>query len=362
MIEKFGRRKLFIIASAFNITSLIAFVLFSQLRRVADVLKYLCVLAICCHGISYSFATGPIAWFITAELVPTQYRSTCQSIALSVNHMMAFALTLFVLPLYDLVDSFALLILLVIPTAIALFVLYLWLPETRARDIQQVISDLQTGNIGGGSRVESYEMSTKLLRGLGGVSTQMASATNGVVPEQFEGLEAILNNAKLSDAAMEEAIRLLYGKRLPQLAFDKSLLEFTRENDFDLQGYCINAQPEQCRDPRKVTVAAIQNQIVLPTSAPINEQRHAIHQRVGLMIETAARAGAQIICMQEAWTMPFAFCTRERLPWTEFAESAENGPTTKFLTQLASKHSVVIISSILERDEEKDDSIWNKFF
>uniref|UniRef100_A0A915EQL8 CN hydrolase domain-containing protein n=1 Tax=Ditylenchus dipsaci TaxID=166011 RepID=A0A915EQL8_9BILA len=185
----------------------------------------------------------------------------------------------------------------------------------------------------------------------------MASATNGVVPEQFEGLEAILNNAKLSDAAMEEAIRLLYGKRLPQLAFDKSLLEFTRENDFDLQGYCINAQPEQCRDPRKLksefgsssahqgaplvkiqvvlpgNSSSYTKQIVLPTSAPINEQRHAIHQRVGLMIETAARAGAQIICMQEAWTMPFAFCTRERLPWTEFAESAENGPTTKFLTQ-----------------------------
>lgn len=26
--------------------------------------------------------------------------------------------------------------------------------------------------------------------------------------------------------------------------------------------------------------------------------------------------------------MPFAFCTRERLPWTEFGESAEHGPTT----------------------------------
>ena len=28
--------------------------------------------------------------------------------------------------------------------------------------------------------------------------------------------------------------------------------------------------------------------------------------------------------------MPFAFCTREKLPWTEFAESAEDGPTTRF--------------------------------
>lgn len=28
--------------------------------------------------------------------------------------------------------------------------------------------------------------------------------------------------------------------------------------------------------------------------------------------------------------MPFAFCTREKHPWCDFAESAENGITTKF--------------------------------
>lgn len=27
--------------------------------------------------------------------------------------------------------------------------------------------------------------------------------------------------------------------------------------------------------------------------------------------------------------MPFAFCTREKAPWTEFAEDAEEGVTTK---------------------------------
>lgn len=37
--------------------------------------------------------------------------------------------------------------------------------------------------------------------------------------------------------------------------------------------------------------------------------------------------------------MPFAFCTREKLPWTEFAESAENGPTTKMLQEV--KTSVI---------------------
>ena len=136
-------------------------------------------------------------------------------------------------------------------------------------------------------------------------------------------------------------------------------MDYAKDNDFQIQGYQIKAQPEQLRRPRKVRIAGIQNKIVLPTTAPVGEQRDAIFRRVTQMIEAAALAGANVIGLQEAWTMPFAFCTRERLPWTEFAESAENGPSTKLMKQLAAKHGVVIISSILERDEEKDDVIWN---
>ncbi|XP_029082629.1 beta-ureidopropionase isoform X6 [Monodon monoceros] len=57
--------------------------------------------------------------------------------------------------------------------------------------------------------------------------------------------------------------------------------------------------------------------------------------------------------------MPFAFCTREKLPWTEFAESAEDGPTTKFCQELARKHDMVVVSPILERDTEHGDILWN---
>ncbi|KAI5094885.1 beta-ureidopropionase [Silurus meridionalis] len=56
----------------------------------------------------------------------------------------------------------------------------------------------------------------------------------------------------------------------------------------------------------------------------------ALHKRVGDIVEVAASCGVNIVCLQEAWTMPFAFCTRERAPWTEFAESAEDGFTTQF--------------------------------
>ena len=48
------------------------------------------------------------------------------------------------------------------------------------------------------------------------------------------------------------------------------------------------------------------------------------------MVEAAGQDGVNVLCLQEAWTMPFAFCTRER-EWTEFAEPAETGPSTAFL-------------------------------
>lgn len=41
--------------------------------------------------------------------------------------------------------------------------------------------------------------------------------------------------------------------------------------------------------------------------------------------------------------MPFAFCTREREPWTEFAESAEDGLTTRFCIQVRVKEMDVFM-------------------
>lgn len=35
--------------------------------------------------------------------------------------------------------------------------------------------------------------------------------------------------------------------------------------------------------------------------------------------------------------MPFAFCTREKHPWCEFAEEAETGPTTILLQEVGSQ-------------------------
>lgn len=38
--------------------------------------------------------------------------------------------------------------------------------------------------------------------------------------------------------------------------------------------------------------------------------------------------------------MPFFMCTREKLPWSEFAESAEDGPTTKLVQEVMHVNAV----------------------
>ena len=89
-------------------------------------------------------------------------------------------------------------------------------------------------------------------------------------------------------------------------------------------------------------------------------QRDALFARVGEMIGVAAECGVNVVCLQEAWTMPFAFCTREKQPWSEFAEPADaSGPSTKFLSGLAKKYGMVIVSPILEREEKRGGILWN---
>ena len=77
------------------------------------------------------------------------------------------------------------------------------------------------------------------------------------------------------------------------------------------------------------------------------------------MIDVAGRNGVNVLCLQEAWPMPFAFCTREKRPWLEFAESATDGRTVKFIRKKAREYNMVIVSPILERDDIHGGTIWN---
>ncbi|KAH3877709.1 beta-ureidopropionase-like [Dreissena polymorpha] len=176
--------------------------------------------------------------------------------------------------------------------------------------------------------------------------------------DEFESVEKSLQK-HLPEHELVEVRRILYGKQLRTLELPEDAVQEATRKDFELAGYGFDAEREEVRSPRVVRVGAIQNKIVIPTDAPVLEQIESLHKRITEIIAVGAKCGVNIICMQEAWTMPFAFCTREKHPWCQFAESAEEGPTTKLLQELAKKYNMVIISPILERDDNHGEILAN---
>lgn len=173
---------------------------------------------------------------------------------------------------------------------------------------------------------------------------------------ETHSLERILSKLPAEDQA--EAFRILYGDMPQTLPITEAAQKLADAHDFDVAAYKFEAAPEQRRAPRVVRAGVIQTQIVKPTDAPIQEQYEAIADRTEQLIHAAGAMGVNVLGLQEAWTMPFAFCTREKHPWLEFAEPID-GESTQRLQKLAKQYNMVIVSSILERDDRHGGTIHN---
>ncbi|TXD38376.1 hypothetical protein FRC98_05650 [Lujinxingia vulgaris] len=175
-------------------------------------------------------------------------------------------------------------------------------------------------------------------------------------PNEIESLERLLK--KLPEEDQAEAFRILYGNLPEPIPLTEAAASLADEFDFDVAAYRFHAKAEQRREPRVVRVGVIQTQIVEPTDAPVETQYEALRARTEQLIHAAGAMGTNVLGLQEAWTMPFAFCTREKEPWLEFAEPVD-GPSTRFLATLARRYNMVIVSPILERDERHGGTIHN---
>ncbi len=174
--------------------------------------------------------------------------------------------------------------------------------------------------------------------------------------QEIESLESLLR--KLPEEDQAEAFRILYGNLPEEIPIVPAAAALAEEFDFDVAAYSFQNSREQRRPPRRVRIGVIQTQIVEPTDAPIERQFQAICRRTEKLIHAAGAMGCNVLCLQEAWTMPFAFCTREKYPWLEFAEPVD-GPSTTFLAELATHYNMVIVSPILERDDVHGGTIHN---
>jgi len=180
--------------------------------------------------------------------------------------------------------------------------------------------------------------------------------------EKTKSLESILEKY-VPEEERQEAFRILHGYNQGQLvrtgSLDPAAQKLATDGGFELKSYSFSAQQEHLRKPRIVKIGLIQHACDVDTSAPLAEQIQHIQTKVGHLLDIAGAQRVNVVCLQEAWTMPFAFCTREKQPWCEFAESAEDGFSTQFLRVIAKKYNMVIVSPILERDRNHCQTIWN---
>ena len=66
-------------------------------------------------------------------------------------------------------------------------------------------------------------------------------------------------------------------------------------------------------------------------------------------IQTAASAGAQVVCLQELFYGPY-FCQVQDADYYSYTEAIPDGPTTKLLQDVARQHGIVIIAPMYEEE------------
>ncbi|CAI5454004.1 unnamed protein product [Caenorhabditis angaria] len=146
IVEKFPRKRLLILTAIVNVASLLVFSLCVYFKKQLPGIEYGCVVTLITHGISYSVALGPIAWFITSELVPMSCRAVSQSLALAINHFFALILAFLTFPLYKSYGSIIIIIFYVLPGIICIKTLHKYLPETKDKHINEVVKELKNEN------------------------------------------------------------------------------------------------------------------------------------------------------------------------------------------------------------------------
>ena len=145
------------------------------------------------------------------------------------------------------------------------------------------------------------------------------------VSKDYQGSQLINSYESLEKhlpSRVFDSIRqIFYGNKNEQVPLKDTTKELAEKKKIEVKNFRIGSLAEELRSQRRVKIAAIQSQIVLPTTEPVNKQKWAILERTKEIIEVAALEGANIVCLQEIFNAPFFMCTRERYPWVEFSES-----------------------------------------
>ncbi|KAI6189821.1 Transporter, major facilitator family protein [Aphelenchoides bicaudatus] len=90
----------------------------------------------------FSLGVGPSAWFIATELSSVEARDRIQSLSVSCQYITCFISSLVFLPLYHNTGAWSFL-LFICPLSFCAIYLFVFLPETKGRQIEEILDELQ---------------------------------------------------------------------------------------------------------------------------------------------------------------------------------------------------------------------------
>ncbi|CAJ0958605.1 unnamed protein product, partial [Mesorhabditis belari] len=144
VVSRFGRRPLLLLLGVLNMFSFVLYVFFDKMSfHYGHIWGNGCIVALCIFGISYGLGLGPISCFITSELVVQKYRSLVQSMMFVSNTFVSLIVSYLTLPAYNHFGCFSFVFLFIIPSIFSLFYLYRNLPETKDREIHEIVRELK---------------------------------------------------------------------------------------------------------------------------------------------------------------------------------------------------------------------------
>ncbi|VDL77518.1 unnamed protein product [Nippostrongylus brasiliensis] len=118
------------------------FAIFSLLSYRFPVLKYACIASAVCYCISFGMVLGPVSWFVAPELVPVKHKSLVFSLCFGANNVFIAITDFLAIILFQKFGALVFIPLFTIPSCVCLVYIYLYLPETKGKEIAAIINEM----------------------------------------------------------------------------------------------------------------------------------------------------------------------------------------------------------------------------
>ncbi|CAK5088261.1 unnamed protein product [Meloidogyne enterolobii] len=143
MSERVSRRLLLLLPGLTSVLSLISYLIFDRLTLFNGIFRYGCAFSFIVYLSCFGLSLGTIPFYIAGELFPQNFRSTGQAIVFFTFYLSGFIFNILILPLYASIGVWCFLPLFIIPQIFCLIILWIFLPETRGREVHEIVGDLK---------------------------------------------------------------------------------------------------------------------------------------------------------------------------------------------------------------------------